>query len=134
MPPVMGLIEALKSSDASTRAAAAEKLAALGKDAKDAVPALTRALDDYAFNVQVWAMRALGAIGPAAAGALEKIRQIAAKSKADELVEAAAMAMYRIEGSAKQATILLQALLTMGRDPKARMYAAADLGQIGEAV
>lgn len=164
MGAITRLIDALKNPESSTRAGAAEQLAAMGANARDAVPALIRALDDPSFIVQLWAVRALGAvgaeardavprlsraidddalrvfalialgkIGPDAAAALDRIRQIAAGSKVDEVCEAAAMALYRIEGSAHEATIVLQALITMGRDAKARMHAAADLGIIGEA-
>lgn len=128
---VPALIRALDDSSFIVQLWAVRALAAIGPDAKAAVNKLVRTLDDE--GLRLFSLNALGKIGPDAMPAIDKVKQIAAMSAIDEVSEAAAMAMYRIEGTARQATILLQALVTMGRDAKARMHAANDLGEIGEA-
>jgi HEAT repeat protein len=125
------LIDALSSDDPSDRVRAAEELARLGREAVAAVPALVRAASDSSVLVQVSALRALAAIGKPAGAVLERVKQIAAMTRVEEVCEAAAMAMYRISGTSKEATIFLQALVTMGRDAQARARAASDLGEIG---
>ena len=65
-PDVDGLSKALSSSDVNERRDAAYALAALGANARDAVPALVKRLDDS--DEQVWfqSVTALARIGPAA--------------------------------------------------------------------
>jgi len=67
-PAVPALIEALAATNVESRRRAARALADMGPDAREAVPALTKALDDKA-------------LAPTAADALKKIdREAAAKA------------------------------------------------------
>ncbi len=65
--------------DQSTRYGACEALAALGRDAADAVPALTAMLDEDDLWLKVQAARALASIGPPARSALPAILRAAAE-------------------------------------------------------
>src|SRR5262249_57715584 len=57
---VADLVKKLSSKDNEVRRSAASDLADLGKDAKDAVPALTKALKDKDLYVRRFAAQALG--------------------------------------------------------------------------
>jgi HEAT repeat protein len=58
---------------------AAQALGKMGPGAKDAVPALTKALGDQNALLRLCAARALGEIGPAAKDALPKLQEMAEK-------------------------------------------------------
>ena len=78
---VDALVKAVKDSDRDPmiRKKAIEGLAAIGPDAKSAVPALTRALKDGTLRLD--AAIALGDIGPGAKSALETLKETAANKK-----------------------------------------------------
>lgn len=69
-PAVPALVDALKSPDAAVRLKAAEVLARMGTDAKEAATPLTLVLDDNDERVRKAATRALGMIGEEAAPAV----------------------------------------------------------------
>jgi HEAT repeat protein len=62
-----------KSPDAKVRGQAAEALGRLGPKAKEAVPALTAALDDESASVRLLATEALGRLGPVAGSAVPQL-------------------------------------------------------------
>jgi HEAT repeat protein len=156
------LIVEMSSGDGRARAAAVEHLYTMGAGAKAAVPFLAKALADPSFMVQLWAVKALGSIGPDSApavcaliGALRDptLRTYAASTLgkigpgarpalealeesmvygSDEAREASAMAVVKIDGTKPKAIEAIRGILKEGRDPVARMYAAADLGRIGD--
>ena len=65
-PETTALIAKLKDKNANVRLRAADALRRMGQAAKDAVPALIRALRDKELKVSFDATRALGQIGPVA--------------------------------------------------------------------
>jgi HEAT repeat protein len=70
-------------------------VARLGAPAADAVPPLTRLLDDREYEVRLAAADALGRIGPAAKPAVAKLKEL----RADPMVRTTAQrALDKIEG------------------------------------
>lgn len=94
------LIAALEDSDQNVRGCAAKALAQLGDAAVDAVPALTRKLEDpnESDQVRVYSANALGNIGPAASGSvgalIETLRS--ESSRRDRLSRSASTALTGI--------------------------------------
>jgi HEAT repeat protein len=82
------LIDALGADDPGTRGGVADALATLGREAKDAVPALTVSLADMDFHVRKSAARALGGIGAASAPAIPLLFQLAVAASAPADAEA----------------------------------------------
>jgi hypothetical protein len=78
------LQRALSDRDAGVRARAAQALARIGPEAKDAVPALTSALTDTDANVRRQAARALGQVGAAAESAIPQLAHILAQPEEHE--------------------------------------------------
>jgi HEAT repeat protein len=74
-PAVTVLVEALKAPAAKTRIQAADLLERIGPGAKEAVGALTLALEDSDRHVRRYAAKALGRIGPEARSALPQLQQ-----------------------------------------------------------
>jgi HEAT repeat protein len=130
-------LAALSDADPATRGDAAVALAALGPDAAEAVPALSKLLggDEKEAALRYAAAYALGRIGPAAAPVAESLRGLA-KSDDELMASVAVWALLKIEpdNKAQVATavpVLRKAL--RGKRDLARLEAAAALGDLGGA-
>ena len=134
---VDNLVAALSDADPATRGDAAVALAAIGPDAAEAVPALTKLLagDENEAGLRYAAAYALGRIGPAAAPVAESLRGLATSD--DELMATVAVwALLKIEPANKAqvatAVPVLRQALRSKRD-LARLEAASALGDLGDA-
>ena len=94
----------------------------IGPAAKDAVPALIKALKDKDFNVRRSAAAAVGKIGPAAKDAVPALIE-ALKDKDIYVRIGAALLLSRIGPAAKDAVPALKAMSE--NDPVARVRKAA---------
>jgi HEAT repeat protein len=121
---VPGLIKLLDGPDATGRNLAAGVLAAIGPDASDAVPALTRLLGGDG-DGRGAAVEALGAIGPAAAAAADRLADLLSDPQASVTLAAVA-ALARI-GEPAVAPLTKR----LGREHPARSAAALALAEIG---
>ncbi len=122
---VNDLIQQLRSQDANIRAFAADTLARMGAEAKEAVPALAAALKDRDQFVRLYAARALRRMGAEAKEAAAAL--IAALKDQDSSVRAsAADALGRMGAEAKEAVTALIAALN-DRDGDVRRSAARAL-------
>lgn len=128
-PAVPALVEALRDKSSSLRGEAAMVLGWIGADAKEAVPALARALKDVGY-VSVLAAGALRDIGPAAKDAVPGLIK-ALEDEYEELRTSAACALSAVGAPAAEEVVpvLIKAL----RDdcPLVREAAAGALGIIG---
>src|SRR5262245_64932098 len=107
------------------QSAAAASLGKFGADAKSAVSALTKALQDADYRVRISAATALGRVGPAAAEAIPVL--VAALSDFNRIYcRMAAHALVQVGAAAVPA--LTEAL--HHADPDVRREAAWALGQI----
>lgn len=92
-PVLAELSQALRTDKSKeVRREAAKSLAKLGRDARDAVPALTAALNDPDDTVKIHSLNALAEIGPEARSALpviDRVGKAAQRSRNEELYEAA---------------------------------------------
>jgi HEAT repeat protein len=114
------------------RRRAAYALGQIGPAAKDAVPALTEALDSQSMDVRQYAADALGHIGPDAKGAATRLTESLQDSANDEHVHRlAARALGRIGPAAAGATAALQQSL-QGDDLVRRVEAAVALWRIAK--
>jgi HEAT repeat protein len=96
-PAVSDLIEVLgKQGSAALRAEAAFDLGQHGPKAREAVPALLKALEDRDADVRASAAHALGAIGPEAKAALPRLRE-ALKDRNPRVGRFAQNALTKIE-------------------------------------
>jgi HEAT repeat protein len=125
---VRDLIAKLGKKDSDVRRAAAKELGELGSEAKEAVPALTKALRDRDVFVRRFAAEALGNIGPDAKEAVGKLT-LATKDERKEVSLAAVEALGKMGTAAVPA--LQTTLKDSTRDPQVRGKAAAGLGKIG---
>ncbi|HVK00295.1 MAG TPA: HEAT repeat domain-containing protein [Gemmatimonadales bacterium] len=98
--PLSELISDLKAAAPATRNAAAYEIAGLGPAAKPAVPALIEALDDPDAAVRFPVTVALGEIGPEAAAAVPRLKQMMFEEINDEIAAAARRAIRHIQPSA----------------------------------
>ena len=98
--PLSEWIADLKASAPATRNAAAYEIAGLGPAAKPAVPALIEALDDPDAAVRFPVTVALGEIGPDAAAAVPRLKQMMFEEINDEIAAAARRAIRHIQPSA----------------------------------
>ena len=98
--PLSELIADLKAAAPATRNAAAYEIAGLGPAAKRAVPALIEALDDPDAAVRFPVTVALGEIGPEAAAAVPRLKQMMFEEINDEIAAAARRAIRHIQPSA----------------------------------
>ena len=98
--PLSELIADLKAAAPATRNAAAYEIAGLGPAAKPAVPALIEALDDPDAAVRFPVTVALGEIGPQAAAAVPRLKQMMFEEINDEIAAAARRAIRHIQPSA----------------------------------
>jgi HEAT repeat protein len=121
------LAEALESDDLYVRAFAAWRLGNFGEEAKDAVPALVRELDDPRDHVVVSA--SLARIGPGAVAAVPALLDQCSSADHGRRWRAA-KALGRIGPGAAEGVPALVALLS---DPneRVRLHAARALGRIG---
>ena len=97
--PLSELIADLKAAAPATRNAAAYEIAGLGPAAKPAVPALIEALDDPDAAVRFPVTVALGEIGPEAAPAGPRLKQMMFEEINDEIAAAARRAIRHIQPS-----------------------------------
>ena len=159
---VRRLSEALSSGDLAKRRDAAYELHVLGPRAKDAVPALTKALRDRDQHLWYYAATALARIGPDAVEAtpalLDALRdgrgqrwyraayalgqvgkaivpelRAAVTEESDRLRRGAAKALGWIGPDAEAAIPELEDLLTAGEDDIDRIAAGSALARIGRA-
>ncbi|HEY9507098.1 MAG TPA: HEAT repeat domain-containing protein [Gemmatimonadales bacterium] len=98
--PLSEWIADLKAAAPATRNGAAYEIAGLGPAAKPAVPALIAALDDPDPAVRFPVTVALGEIGPDAADAVPRLKQMMAEEFNDEIAAAARRAIRHIQPSA----------------------------------
>ena len=96
MPPVPG--RCTQRSSNAVRVAAAMALAEIGEDAREAVPALIKTMDDKDVEVRGAAVFALGEIGPAARAAVLALTRRLKDDDAD-IRKAAALALGKIQES-----------------------------------
>lgn len=122
------LVSKLQSSDSDDRRAAAKSLGEMGKDAKGAVAALTRALSDKDLFVSRYAAEALGNIGPDAKAAIGRLSTLMGDERKE--VSLAAVEAIGKMGAAGVAA-LTGALKDPNKDPQVRKRAAQGLGEIG---
>ncbi len=94
------LIADLKAAAPQTRNAAAYEIAGLGPAGAGAVPALIEALDDPEAVVRFPVTVALGEIGPGAAAAVPRLKQMMEEELNDEIAAAAKRAIRHIQPSA----------------------------------
>ena len=98
--PLSEWIADLKAAAPATRNAAAYEIAGLGPAAKPAIPALIEALDDPDASVRFPVTVALGEIGPEAAAAVPRLKQMMFEEINDEIAAAARRAIRHIQPSA----------------------------------
>lgn len=98
--PLKELIADLKAAAPQTRNAAAYEIAGLGPAGAGAVPALIEALDDPEAVVRFPVTVALGEIGPGAAAAVPRLKQMMQEELNDEIAAAAKRAIRHIQPSA----------------------------------
>jgi HEAT repeat protein len=121
---------ALTNPDAKVRRKAAYALGQIGLEAREAVPALTKALADRYLEVAWYAADALGRIGPGAAPATEALVRVIEETPGDAVLRrTATIALGRIGPDAKSALPIL-AKLVKSDDAETRVAAAVALGQI----
>jgi HEAT repeat protein len=125
-PAVGPLIAALADSDDAVRDAAAEALAAFGKDA---VAPLVAALKHTDANVRRGAAAALSNMGPAARDAVEPLVTLLKNDADADVREAAIRALGAIGPDAKTAAPALRDALT-DKDQRIREAAATALKRI----
>jgi HEAT repeat protein len=135
-PALPVLAEALKDTHAGTRAAAAEALRRLGKDAREAVPELQQALKDKSAEplTRAQAALALGRVGaPDALAAVPVLKEVLADPKApSDVRKAAAEALGELgKDAADSAPALGAALTAKTSDTLLRRAAAAALDGLG---
>jgi HEAT repeat protein len=95
--PVQAWLDDLRALDQPTNREALEALSAMGPENQDAVPELTRALEDENSMVRAGAARGLGRIGPAARQALPALQAARENTHGKDLKEML-QARARIEG------------------------------------
>ena len=98
--PLSEWIADLKAAAPATRNAAAYEIASMGPAAEPAVPALIEALDDPDAAVRFPVTVALGEIGPDAAAAVPRLKQMMYEEINDEIAAAARRAIRHIQPSA----------------------------------
>src|SRR5690606_26045519 len=120
----------LPDRDSDLRRQAAKELGEMGPEAKEAVPALRKALRDSDAYVRRFSAEALGAIGPAAKEAVPDLalamndgKKVVALAAVESLGRIGQPAIAALTGAVKDA----------GKDPEVRRKAALGLGRIGPA-
>lgn len=127
---VPALVAALEDGDVLVKVWALRALGAIGAEARGAVMHLIAALEDEA--LAVFAATALGHIGPNAKRAAPELAMLAMRTSGaeEELREAAATALWRIEREPTLPVEVLLELLSSGSTPDVRAHAASTLGDI----
>ncbi len=120
-------IKQLEAMEVASRKEAVEALAAIGPDAKAAVPALLKALDDNAAAVRVGAIVALGRIGPGAKPAVPKLLEALMDQDKDFRL-AALQSLGSIGPDAKEAVPVLLKTLKEERENTIRSRLLQALG------
>jgi hypothetical protein len=87
----------LTSDSPLTRTVACYTLSGMGVEAKSAVPALIKALDDQVVTVRYGAAYALGEMGPAGESALEKLEKMT-DDQNDDIAHIAKKSIRKIKG------------------------------------
>jgi HEAT repeat protein len=124
------LIAALSSSDAASRADAAERLAQLGPKAKPAALALVLACGDDDETVRQWATDALEGMGPPEAADVAQLASLV-EAKSPDVGYWAATLLGRLKTEAASAVESLAQVVAGGGDLAVRQRAAWALGEIG---
>jgi len=120
----------LAEGNVQERRAAGRALGNIGREAKSAVPALIKALEDKDREVRDWATRALGCIGSEAQAAVPHLIKTMKSDKSESVRWGAAHALGSIGPAAKEAVpALIEAL--KGEDAWLCHFAAQALGGIG---
>jgi HEAT repeat protein len=127
---VMLIADALREKSLGAREAACQALAAIGPGARDATPALTRALKDPEPVIKQAAALALASIGPPAGAAAPTLRLLL-RDEDKALRLHAAAALWRVTGDAKEALAALRPALT--DEPRVQAVAVEKLGTMGPA-
>jgi HEAT repeat protein len=126
------LVQALGDGDAEVRRLAAVKLAAIGRDGREALPALLKVLRNpaEAEDVRKEVARALGELGPPAKEQLPLLGEALQDAKSTPARAYAADALGQLAADAKPA---VPGLVKALRDPDVdvRRNAAAALGKVG---
>lgn len=138
-PLVPGLAAALNDKDTQIRRAAVFALSQIGPDAKAAVPALIKALDDPDKGKEIGgraisdcAADTLAIIGPGAAEAIPALMGIARSSLKRDLRMRAVWALGEIGPQSKEVIPLLRKLMKDDKEAELiRARAAQALGRIG---
>jgi hypothetical protein len=116
------LTKSLQSENPSDRLRAAYDLAELGEDG---LPTLTSALSHSGLETRIAAVRSLLRLGPAAAPALPKLKELAGAKANSPLKFQAMLAVFVIDSSAREA---------MFTDLVAQATAMADAGETSDAL
>jgi HEAT repeat protein len=125
---VNDLIQKLQSPTDDVRRDAAQELGKLGAEARDAVPALTKALQDKNLFVRRYSAQTLGKIGLDAKEAVSGLAK-ALDDKHKEVAEAAAEALGHLGAGA--VTPLTKTFRDKGNEAAVRRKAVEALGAIG---
>ena len=128
-PAVSVLSEALKQPNPAIRAAAADALGGMGRDAADAVNPLFVLTEDAEPSVQAAVLRALVALH-ADSGRLKPLLQTALTNPNEDVRKAAAAGTAALGGATALGVNGLLALLA-GDDAAGRLAAVQALGQLG---
>ncbi len=122
-------VRTLKDKNASSlvKRQAADSLAKLGKEAKDAAPALVESLKDKDKHVRMFSAKALGAIGPDVAKTAIPGLTKALEDEDKNVSEAAAEALGKMGPAA--VSVMIDNLRK--KDVYARRLAAESLGKMG---
>ncbi|MEI7684639.1 MAG: HEAT repeat domain-containing protein [Planctomycetota bacterium] len=124
------LVEGLKSSDAKTRAKAADDLGLMGWRARSTSQTLMKLCDDTDPFVRISAARAIDLVGADFTYPVTVLGEILRKSDRADIRAAAATALGDLEADGKGAVIPLQEALR-DADANVRWTAAEALGRIG---
>lgn len=129
---VPGLVRTLQAKDEATRAEAAADLGLMGRQARSALPALRKALQDAAPRVRVRAAEAVARIDldPRAPGAVVPVLIAALQDERAKIRQAAAEALW-VMGADGQAAVPALATLLGDKDPYVRWAALETLGRVG---
>jgi HEAT repeat protein len=125
---VRDLMKKLASKDVEQRREAAKELGDMGAEAKDAVPALKKAVRDSDLFVRRFSIEALGKIGPDAKSAIPEVA-LGMNDEKKEVALASAEALGRMGPDAIKP--LTSAVKDTNKDPQVRKKAALSLGNMG---
>ena len=123
----------LGSSEVAERRQAAETLAQMGEEAAEAARELVNAAGDADEQVREWAVGALEALGPPAAGLTSGLVEQLANPRADAAYWAATL-LGRLGGEAQAASGPLAKLVQQAGAAAVRQRSAWALGKIGEGI